>query len=181
MPRLSMVTLAELSALQCPYCGRRVEPDEPGAVTAATIWGWCGVKLMLDAQPAGALLLAPTEDPGEAMLTSLWVAPGRIGSGYGRQLVQTAAAGLLEQKARRIVARGSRSQARCVAPPRDFLDDVGFVRSREDRLWRLDLERGVVDRPSLRVVFGRFLESLRPVSPPEPAGGAISGRNGAAV
>ncbi len=172
-----MVTLSELPTLACPYCGRTVPKDTPWAISAATVWGWCGVKLSVDDEVAGVLLLAPMEEPGHAMVMSVWVRPGSTGSGYGRQLVQAAAAGLVAQKARVVVARGSRNNVRCEAPPRDFLRAVGFVRGRDDRLWRLELDRAVVgERNGVRNVFERFLESLRPVVPPEPAGGAISGR-----
>ena len=172
-----MVTLAELGALACPYCGRTVAKDTPWAISAATVWGWCGVKLALEAEVEGVLLLAPLDEPGHAMVTSMWVRPGSTGGGYGRQLVQAAAAGLVAQNARVIVARGSRRNVRCEAPPRDFLRAVGFTRGRDERLWRLDLERTVsAERNGVRSAFERFLDSLRPATPPEPAGGAISGR-----
>ncbi len=177
MPRLSMVTLSELPTLACPYCGRTVPKDTPWAISAATVWGWCGVKLSVDGEVTGALLLAPLEEPGHAMVMSAWVSPASRGAGYGRQLVQGAAAGLVARKARVIEARGSRSNVRCEAPPRDFLRAVGFVRGRDDRIWRLELDRAVAgERNGVRNVFERFLESLRPAVPPEPAGGAISGR-----
>jgi ribosomal protein S18 acetylase RimI-like enzyme len=172
-----MVTLAELAGLACPYCGRTVAKDTPWAISAMTVWGWVGVKLTVDDEVAGALLLAPMEEAGHAMITSVWVRPGATGSGYGRQLVQAAAAGLVTQKARVVLARGSRNNVRCEAPPREFLRAVGFARGRDDRLWRLELDRAVVgERNGVRNVFERFLDSLRPVVPPEPAGGAISGR-----
>lgn len=176
MARLSMVTLAELPRLACPYCGRTVATDTPWAASAATLWGWCGVKLTIDGDVAGLLLLGPQDEPGQAMLMCAWVGPGHTGAGYGRQLVQAAAAGLASQKGRSIVARGSRQHVQCAAPPRDFLRAVGFARSLDDRLWHLDLDRAVVDRTGVRNVFERFIRSLRPVSPPNPAGGAISGR-----
>lgn len=177
MARLSTVTLAELAGVACPYCGRTVGVDTPWAVSAATLWGWCGVKLASDDGVDGLLLLAPTEEPGQAMVSCLWVRPGATGAGYGRQLVQAAAAGLVTHKAREIVARGARTEVRCEAPPRDFLRAVGFVRGREDRFWHLDLDRAVVgERNGVRSAFERFLSSLRPVTPPNPAGGAISGR-----
>ncbi len=172
-----MVTLAELRGLACPYCGRTVAIDTPWAVSAATLWGWCGVKLTIDGEVAGLLLLGPQEEPGQAMVMCAWVSPGHTGVGYGRQLVQAAAAGLVSQKGRSIVARGSRQHVRCEAPPRDFLRAVGFTRSLDDRLWHLDLDRAVVgERNGVRNAFERLIRSLRPVSPPNPAGGAISGR-----
>lgn len=176
MARLSMVTLAELPSLPCPYCGQTVTPDTPWAVAAATRWGWCGVKLTVDDEVAGVLLIGPLEDTGEAMLMGVWVRPDSVRSGYGRQLSQAAAAGLVNRKVRVILARGSRRNERCSVPPRDFLRAIGFTRGLDDRLWRLDLDRAVVERPSVRGVLGRVIASLRPVAPPEPAGGAISGR-----
>ncbi|MFN8137607.1 MAG: hypothetical protein U0R79_08570 [Propionicimonas sp.] len=174
---MSMVTLAELAALACPYCGRTIPVDDPGAVSAATVWGWCGVKLTADDEVQGLLLLAPADEPGHARLTCAWVRPGATGAGYGRQLVQGAAAGLVSRKARVVIARGSRTTVTCQAPPRDFLRAVGFTRGLEDRMWRLELDRAVLgERAGVRGVFERFWESLRPVTPPEPAGGAISGR-----
>ena len=176
MARLSMVTLAELPGLACPYCGRMVPADTPWAVAASTRWGWCGVKLTVEDQVAGLLLLGPLEESGHAMLMCCWVRPESVRSGYGKQLIQAASAGLLSRKVRVIVADAGWREVRCTTPPRDFLRAVGFVRGLDDRLWRLDLDRTVADRSSVRNMFGRLIESLRPVTPPEPAGGAISGR-----
>ena len=177
MPRLSLVTLAELAGIACPYCGRTVAPDTPWAVSAATLWGACGVKLGIDGELAGLLLLGPMEDLATAMVMCAWVRPGMTGSGYGRQLVQAASAEMVGRRVRSIMARGSRQNVRCSVPPQDFLRGVGFVRVGEDRLWRLDLDRAVSDRNGVRSVFERLMESLRPVAPPEPAGGAISSRS----
>lgn len=173
---MSMVTLAELPGLACPYCGRVVPTDTPWAVAASARWGWCGVKLTTDDEVAGLLLLAPVEESGHAMLMSLWVRPGAVRSGYGKQLVQAASASLLSRKVRVIIAHGSRSNVRCATPPRDFLKAIGFTRGLDDRLWRLDLDRTVAEKNGVRGMVGRLIESLRPVAPPEPAGGAISGR-----
>jgi GNAT superfamily N-acetyltransferase len=178
MSRLSMVTLAELPALPCPYCGRAIAVDTGWAASAATVWGWCGVKLTLDARVAGLLLVGPGDEPGRAVLSRVWVRPELTGRGYGRQLVQAVAAGLVTQKAHEIVARGSREHLRCEAPPREWLRAVGFTRSIDDRLWHLDLDRAVVgERNGVLGAFERFLQSLRPVTPPNPAGGTISGRS----
>ena len=178
MSRLSMVTLAELPGLACPYCGRTIASDEPWAVSAATVWGWCGWKLSNgDGRADGLLLLGPADDPGQARVNGLWVRPGQTRSGYGRQLIQAAAAGLAQQKAREIVAVGSRQHLRCEAPPSAFLRATGFARSMDDRLWHLDLDRAVAaERNGVRSAFERLMQSLRPVTPPNPAGGAISGR-----
>lgn len=172
-----MVTLAELPGLPCPYCGQTIAVDTGWAASAATVWGWCGVKLTLEGQVAGLLLLAPDDEPGRAVLARVWVRPEVAGAGYGRQLLQGAAAGLVKQKAHEIIARGSREHVRCEVPPRDWLRAVGFARSIDDRLWHLDLDRAVVgERNGVLGAVERFLQSLRPVTPPNPAGGAISGR-----
>lgn len=176
MSRLSMVTLAELPGLACPYCGRVVAADTLWAVAAATRWGWCGVKLTVDGEVAGLLLLSPLEEPGQAMLMNIWVRPESVRSGYGKQLLQAASAGLLSRKVRVIIAQGSRRSVRCEAPSRDFLKAIGFTRGLDDRLWRLDLDRTVAEKSGVLGIVGRLFESLRPVTPPEPAGGAISGR-----
>ncbi len=174
MPRLSMVTLTELSGLPCPYCGRTLSSDTPSAAAAATVWGWCGVKLVEDGEVAGLLLLAPADEPGQAVVTAVWVRPGRTRAGYGRQLVRTAASGLVAQRAHLMLARGSRHSVTCQAPPREFLRAIGFTRGLEDRLWHLDLDRAVLsERNGVRAMMERLLSSLRPANPPEPAGGAI--------
>lgn len=178
MSRLSVVTLAELPGLACPYCGRSVAPEDSWAASAATLWGWCGWKLSNgDGRADGLLLLGPDEERGHAKVNRLWVRPGLTGAGYGRQLVQAAAAGLAQQKVREVVAIGSRQHLRCEAPPSGFLRAVGFARSIDDRLWHLDLDRAVVgERNGVRSAIERLVQSLRPVTPPNPAPGAISGR-----
>jgi N-acetylglutamate synthase-like GNAT family acetyltransferase len=135
------------------------------------------VKLTLEEQVAGLLLLGPQEDAGHALLLCTWVRPDVVGSGYGRQLVQAASAGLLSRTVRVIDAQGSRRNVRCTAPPRDFLKATGFTKGLDDRLWRLELDRTVTDRSGVRGMLDRLIESFRPVTPPEPAGGAISGRS----
>lgn len=178
MARVSTVTLVDLPALRCPYCGQTAPADAGWAVSAVTVWGWCGVKLNLDDQVAATLLLAPLEEPGRALLTSLWVRPEYAGAGYGRQLVQAAAAGLVERKDRTLLANGSRHTVHCAAPPAEFLRAVGFVRPRGERLWQLDLARTISTPDGVRGLLSRFLQVIRPVSPPEPAGGAVRGRTG---
>ena len=75
-----MVTLAELESLACPYCGRTVPKDTAWAISAATVWGWCGVKLTVDDEGEGiseasrAKLFTPfftTKDTGLGLGLSL--------------------------------------------------------------------------------------------------------------
>jgi ribosomal protein S18 acetylase RimI-like enzyme len=160
----------QLPGLACPWCGRRLEADLGWAVAAQERWGWIGVSVQRHGAVVGVLLVSPAEGTRTALLMCLWVAPGELRVGHGRRLVQAAAAGLLARDVRTLVARGSRHHPGCVAPPRDFLRAVGFTRNRDDRLWRLDLDQTVVDRPSLLETFSRFVQALRPISPPEPAG-----------
>ena len=136
-----MVTLAELPELPCPYCGRVLGTDTPWAASAATLWGWCGARLVVGDEVAGLLLVGPMEDATQAMVMSAWVSPDHVGVGHGRQLVQRVAAGLVEQRVRAVFAQGSNTHVRCSAPPRDFLRAVGFTRGLDERLWRLELDR----------------------------------------
>lgn len=174
MPALSMVSLDDLSRLACPYCGRLVDADTEWAVAARDRWGWCGAEFVRDGVTVGALLLTPVVDAGSpaAMIMCAWVRPEAIRTGVGRQLVQGVSAGLVPRHVRTIVARGSRQHVSCAWPPRDFLRSVGFARGRDDRLWHLDLDQTVVERPTLREVLERLVGAIRPVAPPEPAGRA---------
>lgn len=173
MPTLSMVALDDLSLLRCPYCGRAISADTAWAEEARERWGWIGAVAKVEGAPTGVLLVAPGTEPSgssTAMLMCLWVHPDAAGMGTGRQLVQTVAAGLLPRHTRFMVAHGGRQQISCAAPPRDFLRSVGFHRVGNDRLWRLDLDQTVVERPSLREVLGRLVGTIRPAAPPAPAG-----------
>lgn len=167
MSRLTTLKATELSQLTCPYCGRQVGAETAWAEEATRTWGWCGFRVG-GGEPEAVLLLRP-DAPGEALIHSLWARPGSTGMGYGRGLVQAAAAGLVTRKVRLLRSGGSQLLPSCVAPPRDFLRAVGFTRGLEDRLWQLDLDRTVVSRNDVIALLSRFIDSLRPVSPPNPA------------
>lgn len=169
MSAARFVRLDELDGLSCPWCGRPVDATEPWLVAAQERWGWIGVSLRRGNDPIGLLLVGPAAEPGTAKVGRLWVHPDQVRRGNGRRLVQAAAAGLVARDVHLLVAKGSRSRPSCSVAQRDFLRDVGFELDRDERLWVLDLDRTVVDRPSLRVVVERFLTALRPV-PPQPAG-----------
>ncbi|MCA0253134.1 MAG: hypothetical protein LCH76_12810 [Actinobacteria bacterium] len=192
----SWIGRADLAALACPYCGRMADPNGEAAVAAEREWGFVGAGLALDGVRTAALLITPIPDTRAAMLSCLWVAPGQVGRGRGRRLVQAAAAGLLSHDVEAIVARGSRTKADCAAPPVDFLRAVGFSRgvdarlysslragggaprlghpsdlddARLSRLWQLDLTTTVTMPEGLRGMVDRWLRALGPIRP-EPAG-----------
>lgn len=171
MSAVTWIGLADLAGLPCPYCGRELAPDTPWAVTAQQLWGRIGVAFKVEGRVAGLLLVAPADDPREAVLQCLWVAPAHTRAGVGRRLVQAAAAGLMSRDVHAILARGSRVRRHCATPPSDFLRAVGFTRALDERLWRLDLDATVVERPRLRAVIERLVEFIRPVGP-APAGRA---------
>ena len=173
MSSVSMVALEDLPRLICPYCGRSIPPDTPWVSAARERWGWAGVAATVDGVPVGTMLVAPNDDAlgsTAAMVMCAWVRPGATRMGVGRHLVQSLGAGLLPRQTRFIAARGSRTHISCAALPREFLRSTGFARGRDDRLWRLDLDQTVVERPSLREVVERLVGVIRPVAPPEPAG-----------
>ena len=182
MSSLTWLGRADLAALACPYCGRRIGADDPAALAAEREWGFVGAGLTGHGRRTAVLLLTPVPDSRTAMLNCLWVAPGHAGRGQGRRLVQAAAAGLLSRDLEAILARGARKPA-CGAPPADFLRAVGFTRTPEERLdptlptrarppgrlWRLDLSTTVTTPSGLRGLVEQWLEGLRPIRP-EPAG-----------
>jgi len=169
MSSLSWISRGELSSISCPYCGRTTSPDDERMVAAETAWGFVGAGLRLHGERTGLLLLTPVPDTRDALITCLWVAPGHTHRGRGRRLVQATAAGLLSQNVEAVVARGARVKKDCGTPPADFLKAVGFTRALDERLWRLELDATVTERPGLRSLLGRLMTTLRPIGP-EPAG-----------
>lgn len=171
MAEVSFIGRPALVGVGCPYCGRTLDPDEAGMVAGQQSWGWVGVAAKADGRMAGWLVVEPLPDR-TALVRSLWVSPHCVRSGLGTRLVQGVAAGLLQRNVRAVVSAGSRRISTCQAPPREFLRAVGFTRGLDERLWHLDLDLTVVDRPRLITAFERFVEAIRPVAPPEPAGRA---------
>lgn len=167
MSRLTTVTAADVAAVRCPYC-QRCPGNEPGWADAAmAAWGWCGFAFG-GPEPEALLLLQPEPD-GSALINTIWARPAASGAGHGKALIQAAAAGLVTQRVRLVHSRGSRQRPTCTAPPRDFLRAVGFTRGLENPLWQLDLDRTVARRTDVLAMLARFVDSLRPVSPPNPA------------
>jgi len=170
MSSLTWVGRTELAEISCPYCGRELHPDDERMVAAERAWGFVGAGLKLHGERTGLLLLTPVADSRDAMIACLWVAPGQTNRGRGRRLVQAAAAGLLSQNVESILAKGARGKKKdCGTPPSDFLKAVGFTRALDERLWRLELDATVTERPGLRSLLGRLMTTLRPIGP-EPAG-----------
>ncbi len=173
MATATWIRRSELPGLACPYCGHEVDALTPWAVHGQQAWGRIGVAVSEGDATVGLLLLAPVEQPRAAMVMTLWVAPDYVRQGLGRRLVQASAAGMLARDVHVILGRGSRVRKHCATPPVDFLRAVGFVRGLDDsqrqRLYRLDLDQAVTERPSLFDVLGRWVGSIGPIRP-EPAG-----------
>ncbi len=174
MARLSPLVPSDVVELRCPYCGRQVPASTDWVNDAQRQWGRCGVKLATGGRTVAVLMLAPTQRTGQAMVKGLWVQPDLVGHGYGRQLVQAAAAEMLRLRLDVILAAAADGRhSSCATPPAGFLERVGFVRPPNSALWRLDLAQAVLERSGLGVV-GRFLRGLG--LGPQPAGGAAAGR-----
>ncbi|MEA5054586.1 MAG: hypothetical protein VB093_14200 [Propionicimonas sp.] len=199
MTSATWITRGDLAGLACPYCGRTVRPDADWAVAAQHAWGRVGVALSSGSRTSGLMLLAPSPQEQAAMVMCLWVAPGSVRRGYGRRLVQAGAAGMLARDVHAIVARGSRVKKHCSTPPTEFLKAVGFTKpldgqlgsalrpsptlnrpghasdvddTRLNRLWRLDLDATIVERPGLFEMLQQWVGSIRPIGP--AAAGRVS-------
>ena len=169
MSSLTWISRGELATIACPYCGRELSPDDERVIAAERAWGFVGAGLRLHGERTGLLLVTPVPDTNDAMVICLWVAPDHTGRGRGRRLVQATAAGLLSQNVEAILASGARVKKDCGTPPADFLKAVGFTRALDERLWRLELDATVTERPRLRGLLTRLMTTLRPIGP-EPAG-----------
>ncbi|MGC3955195.1 MAG: hypothetical protein QM804_13280 [Propionicimonas sp.] len=190
MGSLTWLSRGDVAGLACPYCGRTANPDDPALIAAEQAWGFVGAALTGHGERTAALLLTPVPETRDALLSCLWVAPGRVEQGRGKRLIQATAAGLLSREVESILARGSRTKLDCLAPPADFLRAVGFTRTPDERsplrsprsaqrppvadldgtrLWRLDLNATVTAPQGLRGLVEHWLRALRPIGP-EPAG-----------
>lgn len=195
MVAATWISRSDLPGLACPYCGRQVDPRTEWTVAAQQAWGRVGVAVSEGHTTLGLLLLAPIETERAAMVMTLWVAPEHVRQGHGRRLVQATASGMLARDVHSVLARGSRTKQSCTVPPGDFLKAVGFTRGLDEqsvnslrsspasgldglahgdparlrRLYRLDLDQTVTERPGLFEVLGRWVGSIRPVRP-QPAG-----------
>ncbi|MCE1175280.1 MAG: GNAT family N-acetyltransferase, partial [Propionibacteriales bacterium] len=116
MARISSLQAAELTELPCPYCGRQVPAGLDWLTASQSRWGRCGVKLTHDGEVVGILAMTPTERVGHAMVKMIWVRPEVAGRGYGRQLVQGAAAEMLRLKLEVLWAAGGRGASHCATP-----------------------------------------------------------------
>lgn len=175
MRSLAPVTAAELPQLACPYCGSTVSASQKWVEDATRLWGLCGWRLVADGQTEALLLLAPSAEPGAALVVQLWVVPERCGRGLGKRLIHGAAAALKRTGTSTILSRGSRAHPSCTHPPKDFLRAVGFTRQLDERYYRLDLNRAVSARNPLQSLLNRVAEALQP-GPGEPAPGGLSPR-----
>lgn len=174
---VELVTSAMLRGLACPYCGLAVPADEADAVSAQAAWGWCAARAVAEGRTVGLLLLTPDGGGSRspARIVTAFVAPEFVGAGTGRELVRTAAAGLVRARVGSVRATSSAVRS-CSSLPAGFLLATGFTPSERAGRWRLDLGatarvpfEGVMDR------LERLVQSVRPVAPPEPAGRQVIG------
>nr|NLI49422.1 GNAT family N-acetyltransferase [Propionibacterium sp.] len=153
---------ADLATLACPWCG------------AVPTRGDRGFAVVREGRAIGALVLAPGDrdrdlcPPGASVIERLWVAPADLGEHVGTQLVQRACALLVAERARCLVAYGTRGRPDCGHLPAAFLDAVGFSEHVDGVQWRIDLRRTLPLAP-LRDAAGAALRLVRGTGRPLPA------------
>lgn len=167
--RLALLTPADLPGLPtCADCSAAelFAADASWARAAMEQFGFCGVAAENEGRPVAHLVLCPSltiptghpltngaRAPRGAGLLELWVDPSYARAGLGRQLVQHATARLVD-KATCIEAIGALTDATCCAPPRAWLEQLGFagtgVTTLQGERMRLDLERTVSWRETWR-------------------------------
>ncbi|MDO5498664.1 MAG: GNAT family N-acetyltransferase [Propionibacteriaceae bacterium] len=196
-PRIRRLGVPDLHRLPptCPTCpiGPERQPGlDPSANGAATWaraaeadWGFCGLSLtqaerivayLLVSSPLHVPRAGPQSgfglNPDAAVVMSIRVLPEYAGSGFGRQLVQAAAARMTRTQFRALEVRGSHTSGACAIPPVDFLEAVGFhmidPHPLHPRL-RLEFSRTARWAPNLAPALDRVLTWARPLPPAEPA------------
>ncbi len=161
----SLVTVGphDLAGLVCPWCGAVPERGDRGFLIAR------------EGRPIGAVVLAAADrdrdlcPPGASVIERLWVAPTDVGEHVGTQLIQRACALLVGERARCLVAYGTRGRPDCAHLPAGFLDAVGFREHVGGVQWRIELRRTVAVPPLIRDAAGAAVRLVRGSGRPLPA------------
>jgi GNAT superfamily N-acetyltransferase len=163
-------------------------------------WGSCGQVALVDDEPVGYAIYAPTAfvpgaesfptapiSPDALQLTALYVDPAAAGGGIGRLLVQGMARDLVQRGGIRAVeAFGDtrRVTGRPCVVPADFLAAVGFKTQRAhptNPRMRMELRSALTWKDEVEQALERLLGVVRPVRPTPktsqpPARGLRSGQ-----
>ncbi len=159
-------------------------------------WGSCGQLAMVDDEPVGYVIYAPSVYvPGSANLptapisadalqmTTAYVDPAMKGGGIGRLLIQGMARDLIKRGEIRAVeafgeTRGGR-QGHCVVPA-DFLSSVGFKTQRPhltNPRMRMELKSALTWKDEVELALERLLGAVRPAPRPAPKPAPPSARS----
>ena len=171
-----------------PVRRARVHADERAVEKEAWVsevlreWGSCGQVVLVDDEPVGYVVYAPTAyvpgaqsfptapvSPDALLLTTLYVDPSAAGGGLGRMLVQAMAGDLVQRGGIRAVeafgdTRGVTGRP-CVVPA-DFLAAVGFKTQRAhptNPRMRMELRSALTWKDEVEQALERLLGAVRPV------------------
>ena len=195
------LTLDHLAALEgpCRTClFWQLDPVSRGRVDAADAaaekeawvsqvlreWGSCGRVVLVDDQPVGLAIYAPTAflpgaggfatapvSPDAVLLASVWVHPAHTGGGLARMLVQGTARDLIKRGSIRAVeafgdTRGpAREPHTTCTVPADFLGSVGFKTQRAHRTtprMRMELRTAISLKSEVEAALERLVGVVRP-------------------
>ncbi len=167
--RISLITADQVAGMCCPHCGRPMPRDQVQTAAARDRWGFVGAAAWVDERLVGLFLVSSAEGSAGASLAVGWVVADHQRQGVGKAVLRHLAAALLSRGVKTLMA-ASGSGRGCAGFPAGWLVACGFRPINRPHRWRLDLNRAVLAKRSLREALVQLIPVVTPVPPPEPVG-----------